>query len=1020
MLLGLLLLFVLTEAYGWIFSGLVVPGYLASVFIIQPTAGLVMVVEAVISYVLARLLSDHLGAWSPWNRFFGRERFFLILLVSVAVRLVSEGWALPELAHWLQRQGLAGPGLGSDLFSVGLIIVPLAANMLWKTGLARGLPQATLPTLAVYALLRFALIPYTNLSISDFELSYENIALGFLASPKTYIILLLAAYLAARMNIRYGWDSSGIVVLALLSLAWLSPFKVLTTVIEVLLLVLVSQQVLKLPVLKTANLEGARRIVLVFSVGYLLKFTGAWVLAEELPGIRATDYFGFGYLLPSLLALKILQKGNAATILLPALQTSLLALLLATVFGFGLVWIDPRGAEPWLEGVERATAPADRLLYDEAVGALGRVLSEPNERTERTEGRWLRLVSDLLFERRESSGALRSRAADLGLWLTLRQRGQGQGDLLLLSEADGPVGELAGLGLVVTRLDAASGLVVEVPHPVTEPGTAEAGALLFEELQAAALVISGVDAPTDPDRSLNSRAPPLVRLRRLLDRRPVLEVRAQGAGGNRLWATSQVPHALDLRSLRASAGDTELVFGEPPQDPLLPRHRARGRLQLSFGDSGLRSLLGRDPDADPSAPRGARIDGGLLALADGDELFPTVSQARWRSPHETELLALERGVLRPLIEDRRDVVADPDRLAHLDRAAGALGYELRRLTFGTGEQALLLREQCPQRLGWGWVLVRPEAETARFIALPAPFSERHTVPLALHLLRELDATLLVGASVRRDAAPSRAADPVAPGNLLSLFSVVHRVAWRDLERAGTPLGLQVRGAGADEPLGAPALLSPGVVVGVGERELPQLSGLAARLRHLGLGVELVDGSLSRAPFRSHWVPQVQISRVLDGLPYGVLWVGDRVRARFSRRRRAAVQKVLRAVSLQADGSWLREPWPADAVLRIPPVGRLAEELGSRWEGLAEPVERLIETGDLRYLGDLVERTRALGGAARWVEDRRSGDPLVVLGLGGQELWLAPLVDTDSGATEADDALGALRVGQAPVVLVGRP
>ena len=60
-LVGLYVLLFTTEVFGWVWSGLVVPGYLASVFLIQPAAGVTIVFESVLTFAIARLLSDGLG-----------------------------------------------------------------------------------------------------------------------------------------------------------------------------------------------------------------------------------------------------------------------------------------------------------------------------------------------------------------------------------------------------------------------------------------------------------------------------------------------------------------------------------------------------------------------------------------------------------------------------------------------------------------------------------------------------------------------------------------------------------------------------------------------------------------------------------------------------------------------------------------------------------------------------------------------------------------------------------------------
>ena len=233
------------------------------------------------------------------SRLFGRERFFLVVLVSILVRLAVEGWLLPKTAPH-----------ATWAFSIGLVVVPLAANACWKTGLARGFVQNGLPVLFVYLLLKYVFVRYTNLSLAGFELATENIGASFLASPKAYILLITGATLAASANLRYGWDFNGILIPALLALVVLEPVKYAATFVEVGALLVATKLLIAATPLKRANIEGPRRTVLFFCVDYVLRYIFAFVVGQRLPGSDVVDLMGFGYLLPTLLAVKISQKAT--------------------------------------------------------------------------------------------------------------------------------------------------------------------------------------------------------------------------------------------------------------------------------------------------------------------------------------------------------------------------------------------------------------------------------------------------------------------------------------------------------------------------------------------------------------------------------------------------------------------------------------------------------------------------------------------------------------------------------------
>src|SRR4029079_10169636 len=135
----------------------------------------------------------------------------------------------------------------------------------------------------VTAALRFVLLPYTNFALAGFDPTYDPLALAFLTSPRAQMGLLVTAALASAWNRRFGWDYHGILVPALLGLAVMAPIKLLATLAESLAILVVARGLLKLPRLRTLNVEGARRVVLCFTVGVLFKMATARLALAHLP-----------------------------------------------------------------------------------------------------------------------------------------------------------------------------------------------------------------------------------------------------------------------------------------------------------------------------------------------------------------------------------------------------------------------------------------------------------------------------------------------------------------------------------------------------------------------------------------------------------------------------------------------------------------------------------------------------------------------------------------------------------------
>jgi hypothetical protein len=339
-LLGVLVMGLLTEWWGWDFVGLVVPGYLASVLILQPWVAAVVLAEAVITYGLVKLLDAAATRSGLSFPVFGRDRFFLVLGASIAVRILLEGWGLQWLADVAQARWPTVAAHRAELFGIGVVLVPLTANRLWRSGVGAGLFQLGVQT-GLVSLLVILLAGTTNFSIAGFDLAYDHLALSFVSSPRDQILLVVTAALASLLNRRYGWDFHGILVPALLALALHNPWKLIATVLEAVLVVLLASQLLRWPRLRAVSVEGPRKLVLCFLVGFSLKVLIAALVSRRYPGFRANDFFGLGYILPSMLAERIWQKGNLPLVLLPTVQTSLAGLAAGAAIILALTQIAP-------------------------------------------------------------------------------------------------------------------------------------------------------------------------------------------------------------------------------------------------------------------------------------------------------------------------------------------------------------------------------------------------------------------------------------------------------------------------------------------------------------------------------------------------------------------------------------------------------------------------------------------------------------------------------------------------------
>src|SRR5689334_19975254 len=91
-LIGVLVMAAFTEVLGWDFAGVVVPGYLASVCLLDPVVATTVTLEAIVTWALALAIDRILTHTRIAYPIFGRDRFYLVLAASVIVRIALEGF----------------------------------------------------------------------------------------------------------------------------------------------------------------------------------------------------------------------------------------------------------------------------------------------------------------------------------------------------------------------------------------------------------------------------------------------------------------------------------------------------------------------------------------------------------------------------------------------------------------------------------------------------------------------------------------------------------------------------------------------------------------------------------------------------------------------------------------------------------------------------------------------------------------------------------------------------------------
>jgi hypothetical protein len=729
---GLVLVTFFTEAFGWTYAGLVVPGYLAATFAAAPVTACLVLFEALLTHwgvlLVASVIPRRTGAWSTA---FGRERFFLYIVIAVIVRLGIEGSLVPwATLRWPLSHS-------RELYSIGLVLVPLVANVFWAAGVVHTGPRLAVVTGITYLIVTRGLLTYTNFSLSRFEVANESVALHFLDTSKAYLLLLTGALLGARGNVRYGWDYNGILVPALLAVAWYEPTKLFGTVFEAVSIYLLARFLASVPPFSRAALVGSRRMLFVGVMGFLVKLGIGHALARWAPQVQLTEYLGFGYILPSLLAIKMWNKSAIGIVLMPTLHVSLMAFALGNALGFGLNWI--MGSRATAAAASAQLGRVDSAAF-ELLLASTEPARRPGECVPSVDAARLLQVVQQGFERGEvsaedvalaSEGALRVAAGPSG-WFVI---------------APEPTHERAcqnwALALAPRHARSGGKLLLQVP-PSPNGASAVVSALALAEATHAPLVqaLAAAELETDP---VTSRAfwraagyPSLV-LR--VGTLPEAHLRVRGA----------IPPGLDLAGLERSLGQriaVDWVGG------------AEGALELALSQDqseGLASALlgGAELEEWPGPVRrelSARVD-RLLAPV-------------FEPPRTAELRLLSSVVLPGLVSR-----AEPS--GWVRSVAAQLGYQIAGAG-GAQDHSWVLHElDSPRRRGRATWVARHSASQPLAIEVPAPLWELGTLSLGLSLFDAEQARFLLLAGARPDASPDGASDPRRAAGKLGTFQHLH-------------------------------------------------------------------------------------------------------------------------------------------------------------------------------------------------------------------------------------------------------
>lgn len=735
-LVGLLFVSLFTEAFGWTYAGLVVPGYLAATFAAAPITAILVLVEGWLTHVgvasIARIVPERTGAWSTS---FGRERFFLYIVVAIVIRLFVEGTVVP----WVTlRYGLTH---SRELYSIGLVLVPLVANVFWSSGIFHAGPRLLVLSGLTYLVVDQLLLRHTNFSLSRFQVANESVALHFLDTPKAYLLLLVGAMLGARGNVQYGWDYNGILVPALLAVAWYEPLKLVGTAVECVALYLLARFLSSVRPFSRLALVGPRRMVFVGILGFIVKLLIGHVLVRTLPKLQLTEYLGFGYILPSLLAVKMWNKLRIGIVLMPTLQVSLTAFIVGNALGFGLNWATQSG--PSSQRAVQTPTEVESVALTWLLSSHG-LVPRPGECEGKTDLRAVtRVIDSTLRLGYPDASALASldeyhlqAVTDRGRWW------------LIVPKPDGnPPCTNVRLALSPEHWHKGGTLAILTPRTPFGSPTVITALALAEATQAPLI------AMTEGAAGLDDQLVDLIG--RLSPSPSLLALSIHGTEANRITVAGALPPTVNVGAMeRLTGAPIALVFvaSEPTSRPTL-------RLSAAANQRISTRYLG---------PASIEHWPGSLHRNIQDRIDDLVGQS-YRAPLRAELLLLSATVL-PALE-----TPEPPSDWVLV-VARELGYSLAEVNGGLDTTWILFEPPSDRRRGNATWMVRPAASRDLTLEVPAPRWELGTLSYGIGLFSLLDARHLLVAGAKPDARADGSSDPRRTAGRNSYFQRIHESA----------------------------------------------------------------------------------------------------------------------------------------------------------------------------------------------------------------------------------------------------
>lgn len=937
---GVFVVVILNLRFGTTLSGLVIPGYLVPLLFIKPLSAGVVIIEGITTYFVTLALAKFAMKQFGYSELFGRDRFFALVVVSVLVRILFDHWALPHVGGWAVEQGLQFD-YQNHLQSFGLIIVSLIANQFWNSGFKSGSKVLVVYIGLTYLIIKFLLVPFTNFNIAEIGYMYENLAQSLLASPKAYIILITTAFIASRMNLFYGWEFNGILIPSLLALQWYQPEKLLFTFIETIIILLLGHAVTRLSVFKNISFEGSRLFLLFFNISFIYKIVLGFFLIEYFPTTKLTDFYGFGYLISTLLAIKMYQKDIAVHMTRATLQTSFIAVLLASIIGFTLTFIPSLGSKIEVEQaptVLNSSAQDLQKFYTDYRPTLFQAqistYSPPTVSDLEIFEEALSLIKqykkDNIEYNQTNANALLSK---IHFQLELIE------DKYLVISDTLPQ---RGWGFYVINLTSNNNFLLQAPDSLTEKYTDIAALKVFEHFQANTIAISTSKRKRASNGMSDVLAYPATFYHSFYNafaNNNVLQFRGytqeltrkitgqrtrslDNKQQNIMWIKKQLPADLPLRELEQWLKQLDVRFTPAPFDNIQRDSSAYGFAEILLTSNAIKRLLA---DVIPSneikeITKDQKFTGYLQSwLRDNKSVIAKKGSNAYQVTQLSELLFWDEEIIKPLLTLAQNYhlnqwsefnLTELNRLATI---ASAYNYNVTRYIEKDQQQEYLKLSEVPSdnMRHWGTLIIRLGEANDYLLEVPNPLFEISTFEFATAWFSQLNARYLLLSGSHPYANALEQANVAKRMNKGTVFQLIHQ-SIQQFEQNTALLPVQIRSLSAKPGQPYPkedVQLSFWQSIGIPNYPT-SAQQLNQSLKDAGLSIALFDGSLETSSYDAGYSQQASYSKISQSGGFATIRLSPQLQYRYKEKSvNSIVAKHMRAMKVTTQSVDLKQWLP---------------------------------------------------------------------------------------------------------------